>query len=215
MKRVRTIFFWVHLGAGLAAGRVILIMSATGAILAFQPQILRMLERDERRVEPPSGVTRLPIQAIVDAAAASNPDASPSGITLESDPSLSALVAFGQAGTVYMNPYTGAVLGRGAVRARRVFRTLTDWHRWLGVGGDGRTSARAVTGASNLAFLGLAVSGVFLWWPRKWTGIRLRSVTLFDWSARGKARDFNWHNVIGFWSSAVLIVLTASGAVIS
>ncbi len=32
---------------------------------------------------------------------------------------------------------------------------------------------------------------------------------------RGKARDWNWHNVIGFWSSAVLIVLTLTAAVMS
>lgn len=34
MKRVRTIVFWCHLSAGVLAGLVILIMSATGAALA-------------------------------------------------------------------------------------------------------------------------------------------------------------------------------------
>jgi uncharacterized iron-regulated membrane protein len=32
---------------------------------------------------------------------------------------------------------------------------------------------------------------------------------------RGKARDWNWHNVIGVWTAPVLIVLTASGTIIS
>jgi flavodoxin len=32
---------------------------------------------------------------------------------------------------------------------------------------------------------------------------------------RGKARDWNWHNVIGFWSSTVLVVLTLTAAVMS
>ena len=31
----------------------------------------------------------------------------------------------------------------------------------------------------------------------------------------GKARNFNWHNVIGFWTSLVLIILTVTGVVIS
>jgi uncharacterized iron-regulated membrane protein len=92
---------------------------------------------------------------------------------------------------------------------------LTDWHRWLAVNGEDRARARAVTGAANLAFLGLAISGVYLWWPRQWTFTRLKSVTVFDTRLRGRARDFNWHNTIGFWTSAVLVVLTASGAVIS
>jgi uncharacterized iron-regulated membrane protein len=32
---------------------------------------------------------------------------------------------------------------------------------------------------------------------------------------RGKAHDWNWHNVIGFWSSAVLVILTLTAAVMS
>jgi len=215
MKRLRTIVFWTHLAAALSAGVVIFIMSVTGALLAFQPQILEVIERGVRRVEPAPGAQRMSIEAIVRAAAAARPDAQPTGVTLESDPAVSALVAFGPAGNLWVNPYTGAVLGAGSVRARGVFRTLTDWHRYLAISGEGRARARAITGASNLAFLGLAISGVFLWWPRKWTGTRLRTVTTFDWKARGKARDFNWHNVIGFWSAAVLIVLTATATVIS
>jgi uncharacterized iron-regulated membrane protein len=31
----------------------------------------------------------------------------------------------------------------------------------------------------------------------------------------GRARDFNWHNVIGFWSLPALIVITTSGLMIS
>jgi flavodoxin len=38
---------------------------------------------------------------------------------------------------------------------------------------------------------------------------------LFGRRLRGKASDWNWHNVIGFWSSAVLVVLTLTAAVMS
>jgi uncharacterized iron-regulated membrane protein len=38
---------------------------------------------------------------------------------------------------------------------------------------------------------------------------------MFRRQATGRARDFNWHNVIGFWCAPVLIVLTASGVVMS
>jgi uncharacterized iron-regulated membrane protein len=40
-------------------------------------------------------------------------------------------------------------------------------------------------------------------------------VTLFRRGLRSKARDFNWHNVIGLWSWAPLVVVVASGVVIS
>jgi uncharacterized iron-regulated membrane protein len=213
--RARTIIFWMHLAAGVTAGVVIFIMSVTGALLAFQPQILRVLERDQRLVDVAHGARRLDTSALVRAAAAARPGVQPVSFTLEADPTAAALVAFGPAGNVYVNPYTGTILGSGSPRARAFFRTMTDWHRWLGQNGEGRNTARSITGASNLAFLGLAVSGLFLWWPRQWTRSRFRNAMRLDLAAHGKARDFNWHTVIGFWCAPVLIVLTASGAVIS
>lgn len=213
--KLRTIVFWVHLSAGVSAGLVIFIMSVTGALLAFQPQILNIVERGVRRVEPRPGAARLGAQAIVQAAAAAKPGAQPATLTLDADARAAALVSFGTAGNVYIDPYSGAVLGHGSERARAVFRTLTDWHRWLGRSGPARATARSITGASNLLFLGLAMSGLFLWWPRQWTRARLRAVAMIDPRLRGKARDFNWHNAIGFWSAPVLIVLTLTGVVIS
>jgi uncharacterized iron-regulated membrane protein len=81
--------------------------------------------------------------------------------------------------------------------------------------GDNRPIGRAITGACNLAFLVLAVSGIYLWWPRRWSWRALKPSIWFVQNQTGKARDFNWHNVIGFWCAPVLIVLTVSGAVLS
>ena len=38
-QRIRTVFFWLHLTAGLLAGVVVLIMSATGVLLTFEKQL--------------------------------------------------------------------------------------------------------------------------------------------------------------------------------
>ena len=92
-----------------------------------------------------------------------------------------------------------------------------NWHRWLGASGEGqgRTVGRAVTGACNLAFLFLVVSGFYLWWPRTWTRKSLRSVTWFKRGLEGRARNFNWHNTAGFWSAVPLFVVVLSAVVIS
>jgi uncharacterized iron-regulated membrane protein len=87
---------------------------------------------------------------------------------------------------------------------------MNSWHRWLGQDGEHRNFARAVTGACNFAFLALGITGLYLWWPRAWSARAVRAIALFNFRLRGKARDFNWHNVIGLWSAPVLIVLTAT-----
>jgi uncharacterized iron-regulated membrane protein len=216
LKRFRTILFWCHLTAGVFAGLVIFVMCITGALLAFEPQILRVIERNVRDVQAPKAdAQRVGVGTLLAVAVAHKPGAPPTGVTLESTPTAAAAVAFGREGTVYVNPYTSEILGESSSWARAVFQTLTSWHRWLGSEGAFRSTARALTGASNLAFLGLAISGLYLWLPRKWNRKHVKAVAVFDGRARGKARDFNWHNVIGFWCSPVLIVLTATAVVMS
>ena len=92
---------------------------------------------------------------------------------------------------------------------------MTDWHRYVGAGSENRTTGKAITGASNLAFLFIVVSGIYLWWPRSRNFQAIRSVTWFRRGLTGKARDFNWHNVIGIWSASVLVVLTFTAMGIS
>ena len=58
MKRLRTVLFWLHLLSGVTAGAVILVMSATGVILALKPQIQNWIERDVRYVDAASGAAR-------------------------------------------------------------------------------------------------------------------------------------------------------------
>ena len=206
----------MHLTAGLVAGSVILIMSVTGTLLTFQQSVLKIVERSQRYVDPPSpGAPRLDVDALLARVRSAVPDAEPTTVTLDSDPRVTAAVALGQRGTVFVNPYTGDVLGSGSARARAFYRSVTSWHRYLSVEGENRATARAITGACNAAFLVLALSGIYLWWPKQWTWRHVSAVTLFRSGLSGKARDFNWHNVIGFWCAPILVILTASGMVIS
>jgi uncharacterized iron-regulated membrane protein len=75
--------------------------------------------------------------------------------------------------------------------------------------------ARAITGACNLGFLFLVMSGFYLWWPRNWNRKALRNATWFRRGLASKARDFNWHNAIGFWSAGPLFIVVISAVVIS
>ena len=215
MKRLRKIIFWCHLPVGVIAGVVILIMCVTGVLLAYEKQITSWADTRGYRSAPPAAETQhLPIEALL-AKAREARGAKPSAITLKSDPAAPAEVAFGRETTLFVNPYSGQVLGEGSQRVRSFFRTVTDWHRWLGAKGDNRNVARAITGACNLGFLFLVVSGFYLWWPRSWNLKALRSITWFRRGLPARARDFNWHNTIGFWCAPALFVIVISGVVIS
>jgi uncharacterized iron-regulated membrane protein/flavodoxin len=215
MTLLHKIIFWSHLLAGVIAGLVIFLMSFTGVILMYEHQMVEFAERDVRWVTPPStNSQRKNLDDIVAVARAQNPEARPTSIVLRGDPAASIAVGFGRDGVTYVDPYTGAVLGKGS-KLHDWFHDVIDWHRWLGMEGEDRATGKAITGACNLAFFWLAISGVYLWWPRSWRWRGLKSSVVFNSGLRGKARDWNWHNVIGFWSSGVLVVLTLTAAVMS
>ncbi|AEI67447.1 PepSY-associated TM helix domain-containing protein [Corallococcus macrosporus] len=216
MRTFRNILFWIHLLVGVAAGLVIAIMSFTGVVLAFEKQLIAWAERDARTVQVPApGAPRLPVEELIERVRASRTDGKPSGVTVFPEPTSAVQVSIGRGAVTYVNPYTGEVLGNGATGLRGFFRWNMELHRWLVASGDSRAVGKAITGASNAVFLFLAISGLYLWWPRKWTLRAMRPSLWFRRGLKGKARDWNWHNVIGFWSLPVLIVLTASGMVIS
>ncbi|KFA87516.1 PepSY-associated TM helix domain-containing protein [Archangium violaceum] len=213
---LRKIIFWPHLVSGVITGLVIGIMSLTGAAIAFESEIIDWAERDNRRVQVPSpDAPRLSVDELLARVKAAHPKAQPSGVTVYPEPDSAVLVLTGRSEGVYVNPYTGEVREQGAKGWRSFFHVMEEWHRWLGAHGDNRPVGKALTGVSNAAFLFLALSGLYLWWPRKWTMKTVRPVLWFRGGLKGKARDFNWHNTIGFWALPVLIVLTASGMVIS
>src|SRR5688500_10288581 len=191
-------------------------MSVTGVLLTYEKQVSRWADARGYEVSRPApGAARLPVEALLAKAREAQPAAAPTGLTVYSDAGAPATVSFQGGRSLFVNPYTGDVFGEGSTRTRAFFRAVTDWHRWLGAGGENRAAGRAVTGAANLLFLFIVASGFYLWWPRRWTRNSLRAVTWFRRGQGGKARDFNWHNVIGFWSALPLFVVVLSGVVIS
>ncbi len=216
MRKFRKILFWTHLIAGVLAGIFIFIMCVSGALLSFEPNILEFAESGSRYVQTPSNdAKRLSISEIVEKIKAAKPDAKPSNITLQNDANAAAIVSMGREGQYYVNQYTGEITGEGAKGWRSFFRFVEDAHRWLALPGSGRTVGRELNDAANVLFLFLAISGLYIWFPRKLAWKSFKPVLWFKRGLRGKARNFNWHNVIGFWTSLVLVILTATAIVMS
>jgi len=205
----------MHLITGVAVGVVVLIMSVTGVLLTYEKQTLRWADTRGLDGSPPTAsAPRLDAATLV-ARAAQAGRGTPTAITWRSDADAPVEIAVGRELTLFVNAYTGAVLGDGSQGAHAFLQAVKDWHRVLGLAGPSRARGKAITGASNLGFLFIVVSGIYLWWPRHWTRRTLRNAALFRRGLRSKARDFNWHHVIGLWSWVPLVVVVASGVVIS
>jgi uncharacterized iron-regulated membrane protein len=211
----RTVFFWFHLITGVTAGAIVLVMSATGVLLMYEKQVIGWAESSPRAAPPSPTAPRLPIEALLQSAQKLRQRVTPTTVTVSRDPDAPVVLALGRdAGVLLMNAYTAEVIGNGSP-ARGFFRTVTDWHRWLGRSGEARATGRAVTGAANLAFLCMVLSGMYIWLPRMWTSRQVRGLMWFRRGIPAKAREFNWHHVFGFWAAVPLLIVVASGVVMS
>jgi uncharacterized iron-regulated membrane protein len=212
---VRSTIFWTHLVCGVATGLVVLMMSVTGVILTYERQMLAWAERTSYPAPTPDA-KRLPLEELVEAAKLRRPEFAATTIVLRNEVDAPVVLGAGRSGQLLVDPYSGEVADPGAQRLRSFFAAVTGWHRWFNATGDDRAVARAITGASNLAFLFLVLSGMYLWLPRVWKWAAFKARLLFnDKATTAKARDFNWHHVFGIWSAIPLAVVVATATVFS
>ena len=214
MKTFRSVLFWIHLACGLAAGVVIFIMSVTGVALTYEKQ---MIEWADRRAwtGPAHRVQPLSPETLLARVTAERADVAPMALTLRADPSAPATVMLEGNKALLVDPYTGTIIGEPPMALRSFFRTMTAWHRYLALEGTSRATGKAITGAANLMFLFLVLSGMYLWLPRVWHWIQFKNVLWFRTGLAPKARDFNWHNVIGIWTAVPLAIVVVGAAPIS
>ena len=212
---LRKAFFWLHLAAGVVASVVILSMAFTGSVMAYQRQIIAWSERNLRSSPPSWEAVPLDVETLITKVRAGESNAVPTGLTLRSEPGAPASISFGRDKTLVVDTCTGAVIGDTATTTRGFFKSIVGWHRWLGQDGAGRDVGKAITGAANLALLFLGFSGLILWIPRRWTKPAVRAVTVLNGKLSGKARDWNWHNVVGVWTALPLLIVILTGTVIS
>lgn len=206
---MRKILFWLHLTAGVTAGLIVIVMSFTGVLLAFEKQWVAWLERGPMRAAEAQAA--MPLEELLRPVAKPN-----AAVLLRADGREPVEVnAGGPGGTLFLDAHSGREAGRTARGPRQVFQKITAWHRYLGQDGPGRATGRLITGVCNLAFLFMVVSGAYLWMPRQWSAQHLRPIVWFRGGLSGKARDFNWHNTLGIWCLIPLAVVVAGAVPIS
>src|SRR5215216_7136703 len=123
MKSLRKVIFWCHLPLGVTAGIIILIMSVTGVLLAYERQITAWADTRNYRTAPPSPeAAHMPIEMLLAGVRQAQPDATPATLTLRADPTAPAVIGLAGGRAIFVNPYTGEVLGEGSKRVCDFFR---------------------------------------------------------------------------------------------
>ena len=209
----RRVLFWAHLSAGVAAGLLILLMSATGVLLAYEKQLVAAAEQGNR-VAVPVDAPLLSVAALADKALAAAPDAQRLALVFNLDPAMPVTVTRGRDTPLLLHPWTGELLPDAAEGTRHFLHEVEDLHRWMA--GDARSTRASLMHLANLLFVFIVLSGLYLWLPAvwRWRAIKPRVVPVLRY-ANGKARDYAWHQSFGIWMLVPLAVMAGTGVVMS
>lgn len=200
----RAIWRW-HFYASLFCIPFVILLSITGAIYLFKPQIDRWEDRDYHDLV--IGDKRLPAERLVQSALAMFPAAVPLQYQLPEDERAAASVLIEYQGIkhrVFIHPETGAVLGHRPDQAT-IIRWVRTLHGQLHMGVRGSNIVELAASWTIVMLL----TGLCLWWPRKqrgWGGVlypRLLSGGKQFW------RDV--HAVTGFWIVGLALFLIVTG----
>jgi uncharacterized iron-regulated membrane protein len=195
---MRRLILNLHLAIGLGAGLFVIVLGGTGSILAFEPELDRVLHCDISYVKP--GGKKLSLVEIGSAVSRKYPGESIVMYLPSPAPDFPAGVILSR-GMVSVNPYTGEVLGVRA-RGQTFLGVIREFHVRLALG----TLGRGILDWCTLALLVSLLSGLYLWWPVKRMRIGGRR-----WSARFW---YDLHSSIGFFSLLPVLLLAATGTVI-
>ena len=193
-----------HFYAGLFVIPFMIVLSLTGIVYLFKPQLDELMYRDLLQVSP-IGNTLSAEQQLARVQAA-YPQASISQYLPPVDARHSAQFVVAEGGrtlNLFINPYNGELLGsQDAHYNLQALARALHGELLIGTVGD-----RLVELAAGWGVV-LVVSGLYLWWPRgRWgAGVLWPRV-----AARGRLFWRDVHAVTGFWGSLLLLFMLLTG----
>lgn len=221
----RRIIGWLHLWLGLVSGIVVFILSITGCIYSFQEEISNVFYKNTFTIQPQK-TTTLPLSFLQEKAQDALGKKEPVNfITTYRDSTRAwefmaykendtALTYFGSTEyyrSAFVNPYTGAVTGMRDYKYD--FFNIIKYVHWSLL--LSTQIGQPIVGWCTLVFVISLITGLILWWPRKWNKTTRRTSFTIKTKARFRRLNYDLHNILGFYSLLLALVLAFSGMVYS
>ncbi|CAG5003391.1 hypothetical protein DYBT9275_03141 [Dyadobacter sp. CECT 9275] len=206
MKILKKINAWLHLWLGLASGIVVVIVSFTGCILVFESEIkdwysahLFAENPENKPMLPPSRLWQTARQAMPGKVIQSvwyHGEGRTAHFYLNSD------------SLVYVNPYNGNLVA--IVDHEDFFDFILEGHTELWIHHE---AGAGIVKYATLIFFVLLITGLILWWPKKWNRSHTDKSFKIKWKAKFKRVNYDLHNVLGFYSLLIALIISATGLI--
>ncbi|MNK02860.1 PepSY-associated TM helix [compost metagenome] len=199
---------WLHLWLGLASGVIVVILSITGCILVFEQEI-KQLSYPWLHAKNTEGTALLPPSKLYEAVSAALPEKKINSVWYHGE-NRTAQVTLNSDSMVYVNPYTAEVVAM--VDHEDFFHFIDEghFHLWMP-----EEIGEIFVGWGTLIFFLLLISGIILWWPKKWNKKGVDQSFKIRWKAKFKRVNYDLHNVLGFYALIIALLFAFTGLIMS
>jgi uncharacterized iron-regulated membrane protein len=199
---------WLHLWLGLGSGIIVMILSITGCILVFEQEI-RAINSPWLTAEKPADKTLLPPSVLYQAVSKALPEKKINSAWYHGE-GKTVKFSLNADSNVYVNPYTAEVVAM--VDHEDFFHFIDEghYHLWLP-----EEIGEIFVGWGTLIFFLLLISGIILWWPKKWNKKGVDQSFKVRWKAKFKRVNYDLHNVLGFYSLILALIMAFTALIMS
>lgn len=217
------IILFLHRWLGLITGLVVLILSITGCLFVFQQEISEWAYHDTFYAnEVPEDQQHLSIEKLQNKAAdALETQHLPYGLTTYKDPDRNWSAMLYKAGgdswtyfggmetykTAYINPYNGDI--EGIINEKKDFFQIVKGIHWSLL--LATPVGQPIIVWSTVVFLIILISGIVLWWPKKWNKAGKQKSFKIKWGSSCRRVNYDLHNVLGFYFLLLSLIVGFTG----
>ena len=212
-KSVRKTFKYLHLWLGLLTGVVVFIVCITGCLYVFKDEITDL--REPYRFVAAQDKAFLPTSQLLEIANKTSKKSDPSSISLNGKEEATIVTygsKHGNITSVYINPYDGTVLNTYIKKKGdfEFFYFVIRGHKFLWLP---REIGKPVVSYSVLIFAITLITGIILWWPRKWNRQTIKRGFILKLKGSFSKINFNLHKVAGFYAAIFLLIMAITGLI--
>ncbi|MEL7833757.1 PepSY-associated TM helix domain-containing protein [Fodinibius sp. Rm-B-1B1-1] len=217
------IVLFLHRWLGLITGLVVLILSITGCLYVFHQEISDWVRHDTFFADQvPETQQHLPIEELQSKAAdALGVEQLSYGITTYKNPQKNWSAMYYEAGadswfyfgsmksykTAYINPYNGKI--EGIVNEKTDFFQIIKGIHWSLL--LATPIGQPIVVWSTVVFIILLISGMILWWPKKWNKAGKQKSFKIKWGSTWRRVNYDLHNVLGFYFLMLSLIIAFTG----
>jgi len=215
---IRQALYKLHWILGITVGVVLSVMGVTGALMAFEDEIMTAASHGSVDVPVIDAPTLSP-DTLLARFHEQSPGSVPVKLTLFPEQGKSARLIYRPRTTItlapdedntegtYLDPYTGRVLGPAV--GERFFDTVRLLHRFLLLPHNRGGVGRPITAFAAICLVYMALSGLYLRWPRR--ALDWRAWLKPDLKRRGRILYWSLHTVAGTWLFLMFLVFAITG----